>query len=177
MPSRLCELDIEIFFPEKYYPYVRGILGDIYSGDNYSLIKQRILSIWAAGGYIATVGDRVTYDLLKLGLVPDIAFIDRKEERGPAPRIDLNFFNGYESVINRKSTINMGLCKLIRDRLGNRPWLFIVEGEEDLVGFPVVLALPIGSGFIYGAPGIGAVFVEITDSIKAEAESIIRELL
>ena len=71
----------------------------------------------------------------------------------------------------------MGLCSLIRKRLDNRPWLFIVEGEEDLVGFPVVLALPIGSAFIYGAPDVGAVYVDISDDIKQEALSILMMVL
>ena len=177
MPSGYCDLDREIVFKEEYYGLVRRILGDLYSGEDFPRIRDRVHETWARGGYVATVGDRVTHDLLGIGIVPDIAFIDLREKRGEAPAIDRSFFNGYEYVVNRKGTINLGICRLILRRLGDRPWLFIVEGEEDLVGFPVVLALPIGSSFIYGAPGMGAVYVEVTEEIKGEAISIISRLL
>lgn len=177
MQSRLCDIDKVIPFKEEYYQAVRRIIGDLYTRENYSGIRDRIYCVWERGGYIATVGDRVTYDLISLGLVPDIAFIDRREKRGEAPTIDLSLFNGYDVVVNEKGTINMGLCKLIRMRLSSKPWIFLVEGEEDLVGFPVAIAFPIGSAFIYGAPGLGAVFVEINEEIKNEAVSLIYRLL
>ncbi len=177
MPSKLCDKNIVIEFPEEYFVYVRRIIGDLFNEQNYRDIRYRVYSTWKHGGYVATVGDRVTHDLLDLGIVPDIAIIDRKEKRGSAPTIGIELFNGYDLVINKKSTINMGLCSLIKRRLVNKPWLFVVEGEEDLVGFPVVLALPIGSAFIYGAPNVGAVYVDITEDIKREAKSILMRIL
>lgn len=177
MRSRLCDIDKVIPFREEYTQVVRRILGELYNRDNYPKIGDRVRGVWEKGGYVATVGDRVTFDLIGLGFVPDLAFIDRREKRGDAPDIDLSLFNGYDIVVNEKGTINMGLCKLIRSRLRDRPWLFLVEGEEDLVGFPVVIALPLGSAFIYGAPDLGAVFVEISEEIKNEAVSLINRLL
>ena len=177
MQSGLCDIDRVIPFREEYYNIVRRIIGELFNDSNYPRIRDRVYSIWEKGGYVATVGDRVTFDLINLGIVPDLAFIDRKEKRGEAPTIDLSLFNGYDIVVNEKGTINMGLCKLIRMRLSDRPWIFLVEGEEDLIGFPVVIALPVGSAFIYGAPNLGAVFVEISEEIKGEAISLISRML
>ena len=176
MPSRCCSFKGVYRFSEESQSLVRTPLGDVYIDETFGELISRIKDIWSRGLYVASVGDRVTYSLLKFGVIPDIAVIDGQEKRGDAPSIDISVFNKVFHGVNRKGTINMDLCCLIKEALSYRPSLIIIDGEEDLVGFPVTLALPVGSAFIYGQPGIGAVFVEITDVIKRHAKSILKGL-
>ncbi len=176
MPSRCSKYKGVLKFPEERQVLVRTPLGDVYVDETFNSLVQRIRRIWSRGFYIASVGDRVTYSLLDHGIVPDIAVIDMQEKRSEAPYIDQSLFNKVLHGVNEKGTINMDLCPVIEEALESRPTLIIIKGEEDLVGFPIVLALPIGSAFIYGQPDVGAVFVEIDERVKEHAEQLLRNL-
>ena len=177
MPSKYCkESNIVLRFPEERQRLVRRPLGDVYVDDTLDAMILRIKDIWSRGLYVASVGDRVTYSLLEKGVVPDIGIIDRQEKRGEAPIIDESLFNTVLTGVNRQGTVNLGLCRVIEEALEKRPTLIIIDGEEDLVGFPVVLTLPTGSAFIYGQPNVGAVFVEITEAVKNHARELLESL-
>ena len=176
MPSKYCKSNIILRFPEERQSLVRRPLGDVYVDDTLDDMILRIKNIWSKGLYIASVGDRVTHSLLKKGIVPDIGIIDRQEKRGEAPYIDESMFNTVLKGVNRQGTVNLGLCRVIEEALEKRPSLIVIDGEEDLVGFPVVLTLPIGSAFIYGQPNVGAVFVEITEAVKKHARELLDSL-
>ncbi len=176
MRLRCCKFKGILNFPENRQDMVRTPFGEIYTDENFSVLITKIKDIWSKGRYIASVGDRVTFSLLNYNIVPDIGVIDGKEKRGDAPNIDYSYFNKIYQSHNKKGTVNMDLCCFIKNILDNRPVLIIIEGEEDLVGFPVVIALPIGSAFLYGQPNVGAVLVYITREIKRQAEQILNKL-
>ena len=50
------------------------------------------------------------------------------------------------------------------DRTGYRT--VEVKGEEDLLGFPAVLFMPLGSLVLYGQPQEGVVMIKVTEAAK-----------
>ena len=177
MQSRFFNQDRIIDFPESRYKYVREPIGKIFKEDGLRDLIKSIRDIWFNGGYVASVGDRVTSTLTSIGIIPDIAVIDRMEMRRPVNIVDDTYFNRVYYGVNPKGKINLGLCRIIVEALKNHPSLIIISGEEDLVGFPVVLTLPIGSAFIYGMPKVGISFVYIDSMLKLKAYSLIRDII
>ena len=176
MQSECCRFKGVFSFPENRQEKVRVPFGDIYTDKNFNKLRSKIKDIQSKGKYIASVGDRVTYFLLKNNIVPDIGVIDGKERRGNAPYISHSYFNRVYQAYNEKGTVNMNLCCFIKNILRERPVLLIIKGEEDLVGFPVTLALSIGSAFLYGQPNVGAVLVYIDEEVKEQAIQLLNSL-
>ncbi|MHA1902934.1 MAG: DUF359 domain-containing protein, partial [Candidatus Thorarchaeota archaeon] len=54
--------------------------------------------------------------------------------------------------------------------------LVIVEGEEDLMGFPAVLLAPVGSVMLYGQPDVGIVWVPVTNENQDLARALLNEM-
>ena len=52
----------------------------------------------------------------------------------------------------------------------------VVDGEEDLLGIPVVLLAPRGSLMLYGQPNEGIVIVTINNESKGFAKRILKEM-
>ena len=54
--------------------------------------------------------------------------------------------------------------------------LILVEGEEDLMGFPAVLLAPDNSVVLYGQPNVGIVWVPVHKENKKLARSLLKEM-
>lgn len=177
MLSRYFNQDKIIVFPESRYKFVREPIGTVFRESEIDKLVEYVRDVWFRGGFVASVGDRVTSTMLELGLIPDIAVIDLKEKRRRVSLVDRSLFNKVFYGSNPRGRINLGLYRLIVEALRHHPSIIIIDGEEDLVGFPAVLALPNGSAFIYGLPGVGLSFVNIDPDIKFRALNLIRDLL
>lgn len=169
-----CDIEGIYLFSEELFEEVRKPLGKVYTQESFHEIVNEIAETRSKGLFVATVGDRVTQSLLSIGIVPDVAVIDMKERRERVALIDRRSFSRVLNAINEKGTINMNLCRVIRDSLKYRPVLIVIEGEEDLVGFPVVLALPVGSLMLYGLPDVGVVTVRVDDAVKEHAWKLLK---
>lgn len=133
----------------------------------------------ASSRFLITVGDRVLRSVISAGLKPDVCIFDMKEERnfiGP-PQI-----SGFLllSTKNERGTISRDAWISVRDAIiiasrGIRTAV-LVEGEEDLLGFPAVIMAPEGSYVLYGQPREGIVHVLITEDVRDEAIKLIYEL-
>ncbi len=156
-------------FPEDRKKEVRKVLGVLFKANEVDSLINLLRSVRLSGKYIASVGDRVTYTLVKNEFIPDIAVIDGLEMRKKAPEIPLKFFNRVIQIYNPPGHINFKMIDLIRRYWLERPMLFYVIGEEDLLGFPIVLTLKYGSYFIYGLPMKGIVAVEINEATRKKA--------
>ncbi|MHA2213848.1 MAG: DUF359 domain-containing protein, partial [Candidatus Thorarchaeota archaeon] len=58
----------------------------------------------------------------------------------------------------------------------NASSLIVVEGEEDLMGFPAVLLAPEDSVMLYGQPGVGIVWVPVNDENRKLARGLLDEM-
>jgi uncharacterized protein (UPF0218 family) len=49
----------------------------------------------------------------------------------------------------------------------------LVDGEEDLAVFPLILILPDSSVILYGQPNEGVVFCEVDSALRKKAEELL----
>jgi uncharacterized protein (UPF0218 family) len=124
------------------------------------------------GRTVYAVGDVVTYNLLREGVIPRIAIIDGHTMRAPCTRVPELPFRRIVAR-NPPGTISDDLVRAIRDAVSHPPALIFVEGEEDLAVLPLVLAAPPGAVILYGQPKEGVVLREVDREAKALAAAFV----
>lgn len=124
-----------------------------------------------SGRTIYTVGDVVTYNLVKSGIMPSIAIVDGLTMRSPC-RKDAPVIGRRIRVANPAGTITDELIAAIRNAVENPPATIDVNGEEDLAVIPLVLEAPVGSVVIYGQPQEGIVIRVIDAAAKEKAREL-----
>lgn len=121
---------------------------------------------------VIAVGDVTSATLIAEGYTPDVCVIDGITKRGrfdekPMAEIEYIVYNPAAMIYPEAwSTMDTA----IHDNMKS---LIVVEGEEDLIGFPAVLLAKDGSVMLYGQPDVGIVWVPVTE----ENKRISRELL
>ncbi len=131
------------------------------------------------GKKIFAVGDLVLRNLLNAGIKPELCVIDLKIQRKNVelPKKGLEDYEVFKAR-NPPGFLTSDAWRTIRKaievvKMGKKA-LVIIDGEEDLLGFPVVILGPLGSILIYGQPGEGAVIVEITNAEKERAIKLLK---
>jgi hypothetical protein len=125
-----------------------------------------------AGKTIYTVGDVVTFNLVQSGIVPAIAIIDGQSMREPFIGPPGDFQRCYRAR-NPSGTLTSELLEVIQKAIEVPDTLIFVEGEEDLAVIPLVLAAPLGTIILYGQPGEGVVFCDVTPNAKQKAREML----
>nr|WP_158058804.1 GTP-dependent dephospho-CoA kinase family protein [Halorussus halophilus] len=140
--------------------------------------SERLLS--AVEGPLITVGDVVTSHLEQAGRTPDVAVVDgltkREEVGGEVAEVVAALIENTNcvEVENPAATLTREMVVALRDALrSGEPTTIVVDGEEDLVALPAIVAAPIGASVVYGQPNEGMVHAEVTAKLKEE----MRELL
>ncbi|MFC4451009.1 GTP-dependent dephospho-CoA kinase family protein [Halorussus aquaticus] len=140
---------------------------------------ERLLAA-AGDGPLVAVGDVVTYHLERAGVAPDVAVVDGLTER---EAVDDDVAAGVarlgESarevhVENPAATVTREMVEALREAIADPdPTVVVVEGEEDLVTLPAIVAAPLGASVVYGQPSEGMVLADVT----ADAKERMRDLL
>jgi uncharacterized protein (UPF0218 family) len=125
---------------------------------------------------VITVGDVVTRSMVIAGVEPDLSIIDGKTLRGTEETVDYAVDETYhlvnpQGLITADSWIVIG--KALKEK---RKIKIVVDGEEDLLGIPVVLLAPRGSLMLYGQPNEGIVIVTVNSETKGFAKRILKEM-
>ena len=122
---------------------------------------------------IVSIGDMITYTLLKNGFSPDIAIVDFRHRRKGIDdhmrRIIESFGDEKIHARNPPSTITSDLIDSIKRGYSiskRKKVLIVVEGEEDLSSLPAILLAPEGVTIIYGLPDKGIVLIDVTEKEK-----------
>lgn len=152
------------YLPERHRERFRGPFGILFSDIREALAFAGDFPVYA-------VGDVVTYNLVKTGVIPEIAVIDGITMREPcnwSPHLRSARFE----VENPPGMITGGLVETLRRAFEERPSLVIVDGEEDLAVIPLVQILPDGSAVFYGQPGEGVVVRIVDAGARAHAEDL-----
>ena len=166
-----ADADVLLSLPRALRAEMKEPLGPIYTD------VTRLLA--DAGEPIVTVGDVVTYHLLRAGHRPDVALVDGKTKREAVDDAVWDAIDGFDrrvEVANPPATLSASLLAELRaalDRAGSGTTVVVVEGEEDLAALPAVLAAPDGASTIYGQPGEGMVLAGTTPDRRA----VVRDLL
>lgn len=170
MESMPSELDKTLKLPKELREELQKVHG--------VLVQEREVEKYVNGKFVITVGDVVTYTLLKLGLQINVAIVDYKTKRNEIEFEDIKKFG--ESVLKVKNppgTVTPELWRAIKDAIASEKRTRIdVDGEEDLAVIPAVIFAPLGAIVIYGMPNTGLVILEIKDEDKKNAMEIINRM-
>ena len=129
---------------------------------------------------IVTVGDRVTYTVLKHGFTPLLCIVDFILERKQYPeemkKLIQMFGLIHLKIKNPPGTITDELWDAIQtvyQNPQNRPICIEVEGEEDLASLAAIYLAPRGVTVIYGLPNKGVVVVKATEAHKQKVKEVL----
>src|SRR5512137_2985224 len=118
--------------PDDLKDTLNGYIGNLVD-------EQGLLKLLIAEKYIVSVGDKVTYTLLKHGITPILCIVDYKLERKSYPLEMKTFIQKFNAVHiqikNPPGTITDELwdaIKTVFQNLKNHPVCIEVDGEEDL---------------------------------------------
>ncbi|MCK4333129.1 MAG: DUF359 domain-containing protein [Thermoplasmatales archaeon] len=148
------------------------------------LVDERgLLKLLKKEEYIVSVGDQVTYTLLKHNIEPVFCIVDFKIKRGPSPSDIKNMIQsfGKKNVVirNPPGCISDDLWNAIEtayDDLEKGSLLIVVEGEEDLAALPAIFLAPKDVTIIYGLPNKGVVVVKSTEENKRKVKEILDKM-
>jgi len=124
---------------------------------------------------VITVGDVTTSTILKEGYTPKVMIVDGITKRGlfeeqfSAERI-YKIFNPAATIYPEAWSV---IDTAIHDEMNS---LIIVEGEEDLLGFPAVLLAPDDSAVLYGQPDVGIVWIPINEENRKISFNLLEKM-
>ena len=129
-------------------------------------------------GKLIAVGDVVTYHLEEAGRPPDVAVIDDQTQRG---EIDADISEALTetdvTVDNPAATLTEELLTTLVEAIeADETVRIFVDGEEDLVALPAMIAAPDGSSVVYGQPNEGMVHVAITPEMRARMRDLLSRM-
>lgn len=132
---------------------------------------------------IISIGDQVTYTLLKNDIEPSFCVVDFKIKRGKCPKEIIETLKsfGKKSIVveNPPGTISEDLLKTIKLAIENLKVGSLrieVIGEEDLASLPAIFYAPPDATIIYGLPNKGVLVVKPTKDMKKKVKEVLDEM-
>ncbi|MFC6716396.1 GTP-dependent dephospho-CoA kinase family protein [Natrialbaceae archaeon GCM10025810] len=127
-------------------------------------------------GPVIAVGDVVTYHLRRAGLDPDVALVDGRTKREAVDEEIREVALGGSTleVTNPPAVITEAVIGALLEGLEDvEPTTIFVDGEEDLVALPAIVAAPDGASVVYGQPDEGMVHVIVDEEVRAEMRALL----
>jgi len=160
--------------PEEMRPTLAKPLGRLF--DSEELTKPAFGKVVWGIPVIATVGDRVTETLWRLGRAPEVQIVDGRENRMERKPPDVPYARVVR-VKNPPGAITQSAIDAIREVFdGSKPARLLVDGEEDLLAIPAVVLAPLLTGVFYGQPGVGIVLIRVTVASKVRNRAILAKM-
>jgi phosphopantetheine adenylyltransferase/uncharacterized protein (UPF0218 family) len=136
---------------------------------------------------IITVGDVTTSRLMKAGVTPSLAIVDLMVQRKSFKTFDAYGFSPFVRIMRSVSGPGFiadsaveAISDWATDEKARRhiPYAIIVQGEEDLLVLPAIVASPVGAVVLYGQPPSnvskeGLVMVTVTKELQTRIEEIL----
>ncbi len=140
------------------------------------------------GRTVITVGDVVTKTFLDAGVFPALAVIDLRVSRKPDQQLahlgaNRPHIPSGPGSISKEAIAAIGTWAESQQK-SNKPEVIVIDGEEDLLVLPVILAAPLESLVYYGQPPLrqgsegqaaGVVEVEVTIEKKKEMTELLKK--
>jgi len=125
---------------------------------------------------IIAVGDRVSKNVFKNSIIPDVCITDDRVMRRKIETQHLPCVKIFH-ISNPRSTLTIAAWNAVKHALGTKgPTRVMVEGEEDLLALPSILLSPPNSLIVYGQPKEGLVVVRASREKKREICGYIKEM-
>jgi GTP-dependent dephospho-CoA kinase len=154
-----------LILPEERRHFFKEPFGELFSDVAGAIPRLTRRTVYS-------VGDVVTHNLHKNGIVPAVSIIDGHTMRSPCTK-NAPCTGRILNVKNPAGTITDDLIAGIGDAIAHPPATICVSGEEDLAVIPLVIAAPEGVIVLYGQPQKGVVVRTVDRQAKEKA----RELL
>jgi len=161
---------------ESQKPVLRKPMGSLY-GDGASILEST-----RGCTQLVSVGDIITYRVLREGMVPKLSIVDgRSCRRAVSSEVLVGTqhpsFRTVE-LSNPSGTLTRELVLAVRDALTSpyRTRIFI-NGEEDLAVLPVVMLAPHTTAVLYGQPREGYVVLRVCSNIKQKVGAILDSMV
>lgn len=159
--------------PDDLKDTLKGYIGHLVD-------EPRLLELLQNEKHIVSVGDKVTYTLLKHKITPLLCIVDFILERKPYPSEMKESIRGFGAlhlkVHNPPGTITDELWNAIKNVFEHPtegPVCIEVDGEEDLASLAAIYLAPPGVTVIYGLPNKGVVVVESTTAHKQKVKEVL----
>lgn len=148
------------------------------------LVNEReLITLLRSEKYIVSIGDIVTYTILKNEIKPIICIIDYKTRRGKVSSEIVNIIKSFGKknilINNPSGTISDELWDIIEKSLKNYENISLrieIDGEEDLASLAVVYLAPSDVTIIYGLPDKGVLIIKPTSENKKKAKEILDKM-
>jgi uncharacterized protein (UPF0218 family) len=145
--------------------------------------EKKLLKLLKNKKYIVSIGDFVTYTILKNGINPIFCTVDYKTHRGECSSeiVELIKSYGKKSVVikNPAGCISDDLWNIIGiafENLEGDALRIEVDGEEDLASLAVIYLAPGDVTIIYGLPNKGVLVVKSTNENKKRVKEILDKM-
>lgn len=152
-------------------------LGTLIRGSFTETMKRfSYLEKTAKPSCIISVGDTVSKNLAKNGILPKLSIVDnrcmRRRTQPARLAVEKTLY-----VENPQGTITEEAISAIQEALhGSEHIKIVVEGEEDLLALIAIMYAPQDSFVLYGQPHEGIVLVRVTADKRAEAARILNAM-
>ncbi len=125
---------------------------------------------------VITVGDTVSRNAHKSGVIAQVSITDNKSMRKRAQPVVLESRKTLR-VTNPPGVITEEAIAVVKESLQSKEHThLIVDGEEDLLTLIAVLHAPSGALVVYGQPREGIVVVKVTPEKRAEALKLLESM-
>jgi uncharacterized protein (UPF0218 family) len=145
--------------------------------------EKKLLNLLKNEKYIVSIGDLVTYTILKNHIEPIFCVVDFKTRRGECSQeiVELIKSYGKKSIVvkNSPGTISDDLWKIIKfafEKLEDISLRIELEGEDDLASLAVIFLAPKDVTIIYGLPDKGVLVVKPTYENKEKVKEILDKM-
>ena len=132
---------------------------------------------------IISIGDQVTYTLLKHEIEPSFCVVDFRTRRGECSKeiVEVLKSFGKKAIVveNPAGTLSNDLFNTIKFAVENLDTGSIrieVVGEEDLASLPAIYYAPPDATIIYGLPNKGVLVVKPTKEMKDKVKEVLDEM-
>lgn len=164
----------DLVMPETLRSILSQPFGEVYKNEAVSELLKKL-----HGTDVLCIGDKTADVVLKSGNAPLLVIVDGMVERETYAK---DWQNSVELTSYKKLFIKSGpgfisheafasLTNWVKEKA---PTVMIIDGEDDLLTLPAILAAPIGSVVLYGQPKEGMVVVAVTDETKLKARDFLR---
>jgi len=145
--------------------------------------EKKLLNLLKNEKFIISIGDLVTYTILKNHIEPIFCVVDFKTRRGECSQeiVELIKSFGKKSIVvkNPPGTISDDLWRVIEIAFENievASFRIEIDGEDDLASLAVIFLAPKDVTIIYGLPDKGVLVVKPTYENKKKVKEILDKM-
>ena len=145
--------------------------------------EKEFIRLLKKENYIVSVGDQVTYTLLKNNIEPVFCIVDYRIKRSQYSDEIKNTIQSFGikkvKIENPPKCISKDLWDSIESaykNIGKYTLRIEIEGEEDLAALPAILLAPVDVTIIYGLPDKGVVIVKAVERNKRKVKEILEKM-